>query len=238
MKTPTHAYLQKYSVTEKGWRPVLFTTQAQTERLLHGLPTTKFSTDFEDGLFESGELEKRQIAVLHNMREGFFYARAVCKQKLPEDVIYSAVYKALEHASRNYRPGTKPGVRFFAYAKPYIRGEICNEWKSLNVVWRGDCVSLGLAQEIDSEDDSEIPVPEGGTVDPAFYEIFVRDILSLLAATMESLTLREQEVIKLVYFRHYLLREVAEHWGVSRSAAQNTLMRAMKKIRKAARGLK
>lgn len=229
MKTQLQDYLQSYTIPERSFRPALFTQKEETEALLRGLPTTKFSTDFEDGLFESGDCPKREIAVLHNMREAFFYAREVCKRKLPEDVIYSAVYKALSHASKNYKPGF--GIRFFAYAKVYVRSELSAEWREANIVRNAECVTFGSVESIDSED-YEATVGDAETVDPEFQEIFVRDMLEILRPVIETeLAEQEKRVLELVYFNNLRLTDIAIRLRISPSSVSNSHQRALRKLR-------
>jgi RNA polymerase sigma factor (sigma-70 family) len=207
--------------------------------VLRGLPTEKLSPADEDSLARVGDLES---LVLHNMREGFFYARHLSRGKLAEDEVFSAVYIALEHASRNYKPGTKPGIRFFAYAKPYVRGGLSRLWKSKDVVKNAhheslDVPTIDTSARIDRDDDPatmdmDCKWETEEHADPEFALMHLRERLEAVRPAMKSvLSDHERLVIELTYFGHYNFEEIGEKLGVSRSAVQNAHTRAMRKLR-------
>jgi RNA polymerase sigma factor (sigma-70 family) len=221
------------------------THQLKESTILRGIPEEKLTPEAEDRLSRSGKLD---TLVLHNMREGFFYARHVCRGMLPEDEVFSAVYRALEHASRNYKPGTKVGIRFFAYAKPYVRGALSREWKSKDVVKHAKHESLDVparstAAMMDNYDqdgvqneyrDSNNKWEELNPVDPEFDLIHLHEQLEELRPVLRSeLSEHERMVIELCYFGHFNFEEIGVRLGVSRSAIQNAHVRAMRKIRMA-----
>lgn len=213
--------------------------------ILRGLPAEKLTPEVEDSLSRSGELE---TLVLHNMREGFFYARHVCRGKLPEDEVFSAVYRALEHASRNYKPGTKVGIRFFAYAKVYVRGALSREWKSKDVVKHAKHESLDvparptvqMMEKYDRDSDyadyvaGDAKWEETDHADPEFELMHLHEQLEVLRPILKTeLSDHERMIIELSYFGHYNFEQIGERLGVSRSAVQNGHTRAMRKIRTA-----
>lgn len=219
--------------------------QPRDPAILRGLPTEKLTPEVEDQLSREGKLD---TLVLHNMREGFFYARHVCRGKLPEDEVFSAVYRALEHASRNYKPGTKVGIRFFAYAKPYVRGALSREWKSKDVVKHAKHESLDvpssftsnlLNSEYDHNHDDDPATmasaskwEENDHTEPEYELIHLREQLEALRPVLRSeLSDHERMVIELCYFGHFNFEEIGVRLGVSRSAIQNAHTRAMRKIR-------
>lgn len=221
--------------------------KTETEDLLRGLPTEKLEMEREDALAAAGSETDRETIVLHNMREAFFYARHVCHGKLPEDEIYSAVYGALAHAVRNYRPGTKVGVRFFAYAKPYIRGALCKEWKAKNVVKHADHETLSAPEEqLNDTHDCAWEDRDGMSIlskwetqenqEPAFDEIHLREQLEVIRPILKShLSEHERMIIELTYSGQHNFEELSKLLGVTRSAVQNSHTRAIRKVRAALR---
>lgn len=216
-----------------------------TENLLRGLPTEKLEMEREDALASTGSEANRETIVLHNMREAFFYARHVCRGRLPEDEIYSAVYGALAHAVRNYRPGTKVGIRFFAYAKPYVRGALCKEWKAKSVVKHADHETLSVPVESEAGDrDYSVNHDDGHSVDslmkwevqenqePAFDEIHLREQLEIIRPILKThLSEHERMIIELTYSGQHNFEELSKLLGVTRSAVQNSHTRAIRKVR-------
>jgi RNA polymerase sigma factor (sigma-70 family) len=217
--------------------------------VLRGLPTKKLTPEVEDILARSGKLED---LVLHNMREGFFYARHVSKGKMPEDEVFSAVYRALEHAARNYKPGTKEGIRFFAYAKCYVRGSLSKEWNSKNVVKHAKHESLDVPSQTcrgqdnkDSwarEDEEQNRASSSNNeakkwealeyAEPEFGLVHLHEQLEAIRPAMKSvLSDHERMVIELCYFGHYNFEEIGARLGVSRSAVQNAHTRGLRKLR-------
>jgi RNA polymerase sigma factor (sigma-70 family) len=205
--------------------------------LLCGVPEEKLLAETEDALAREATEDSRNKLVLHNMREAFYYARHVCRGRLPEDEIFSAVYGALAHAVKNYKPGTKLGIRFFAYAKPYVRGAICKEWKTKDVVKNAKHESLDkdigvdddlIGGELDGAKQWEVEAAR----DPEFESIHIGEQMEFLKPLLHSLLSdHERMVIELAYFGHFNFEDIAKQLGVTRSAVQNTHTRAIQKLR-------
>ena len=219
---------------------------SESSEILKGVPEQKLSVEAEDGLARDATDDSKNQLVLHNMREAFFYALHICRGKLPGDEVFSAAYLALSHAAKNYKPGTKPGIRFFAYAKPYVRGAICKEWKSKDVVKNAKHESLDLPGETDyylteqaandcAAENNSIEADEFdrlGCCDPEFAAIQINDQMALLKPMLRSLLSdHERMVIELAYFGHYNFEDIGKQLGVTRSAVQNTHTRAIQKLR-------
>src|SRR5689334_3591192 len=101
-------------------------------KLLEGLPESGLITvEEEERMIRDGEMAN---LVLHFVREAFAYAKTCCRGALEDDELLSLAYLALHQASENYDIKKSGGVRFFGYAKPYIRGQIHREWKKKDVV--------------------------------------------------------------------------------------------------------
>jgi RNA polymerase sigma factor FliA len=224
-------------------------------RALKGIPSEKLNIEQEDALAREATPESLEKLLMHNVREAFFYARHFCHGKLPEEEILSAVYKALSRAVRNYKPGTKAGIRFFGYAKPYVRGGIFKEWKFKDVVKHAKHETLAGAitedrprnsdDEPERKDDCNLLAQltqklRGNfenfkyaepSMEPEYDVIDLRERLKLVRDAMRNLTDHERMVVELVYLGHLDFRTVAEHLGVSRSAIRNTHTLALQKIR-------
>lgn len=216
--------------------------------------------DILDGLPEIGSEpvdSSPETLVLHNMREAFYYAQQCCRGKLPDDEIYSAIYEALCHAARNFKPG---GIRFFGYSKPYIRGGLNKVWRAKDVVRnkRGDCGSKRGREEYhdeitlstESEGKEEIHEKSDGltgirlrekiesnvpTCDPDIEAVQLREEYSLLQPMLKSLTDKEQSVIALRYKSSLTFERIGKLLASSRADIQFTHARALKKLRIAAR---
>lgn len=210
------------------------------DAILAGVPE-KIDEDAERKLCREGHLDQ---LVLHNMREGYYYARALCRGRIGEREVYSAVYKALEHASRNWNIA---GIRFFAYAKVYVRGAISREWRDMNVVKNAKHESLdapaaattdippGTHELEDGEFEPGTYLRKHETTDhqePEFELIHLREQLETVRPAMKTvLSDHERMVIELCYFAGYNFEQIGKHLGVSRSAVQNAHTRALRKLR-------
>lgn len=218
-------------------------TPETADSVLSGLPE-KIDIDAESALIRKKDLAS---LVLHNMREGYYYARALCRGDIPEREVYSAVYRALEHASRNFNPKNAAGLRFFAYAKVYVRGSLSKEWRARNVVKNAKHESIEVPKETTwqpdtSTDDGHVTgdTEHGGTPkwettehqEPEFAAIHFRERMEALKPILKSvLSEHERMIIELTYFADYNFEQIGRKLGVSRSAIQNSHTRALNKLR-------
>lgn len=210
--------------------------------------------DILDGLPEKGALTPEQESqligdaptlALHNMREAFFYAKKCCRGMLSDDEIYSSIYESLCAAAKNFKPNR---IRFFAYAKPYIRGGLSLVWKSKDVVKRGK-----------NEIVPEFEAPEGAqdwegsdgitgmfvrekqpklhpSTEPDIESVQVREEYALIQPLMKSmLTDKEQTVIAFRYKSGMTFERIGKLLDTSRADIQLTHARALKKLRSGAR---
>ncbi len=76
------------------------------------------------------------------MREALLYTRACCHGKIRDDALVSLCYDTMLKSARIFRPG---GLRFFAYCKARLRGELKRYWKNLGTVRNAETVSLDSA---------------------------------------------------------------------------------------------
>lgn len=220
--------------------------------LLNGIPKEKLPVSDEDKLAREATEESHSKLVLYNIREAFLYARYVCRAKLHDEEVLSAAYLALTQAVQNYKPGTKAGIRFFAYAKPYVRGVIFREWKSRDVVKNAkhesldvplrDSVRWGRSVEPDQHDGpwtfSDVYKHElepTGHCDPDFESIALHEKMDVLKPLIKTaLSEHERMVIELAYFGNFNFEDIGRKLGVTGAAVQNTHTRAIRKLRDAA----
>lgn len=206
-------------------------------KLLEGLPPggineeneltfTKVLAKFKGGERFTAALEG---LVLGHMRDAFFYARQCCHGRLADDEIYSLCYSALDRAARRHH---HTRGRFFAYAKPYIRGAIYRKWRSMDAVKGG-----GRTESIDEGDPNagEVelePIDNTDSVaEPEFDRMALHERMELVKPLLKKLSSSEKRVIELCYNGGLNFREVADLMGVTRSAIQGTHARALRKIR-------
>lgn len=215
--------------------------------LLNGIPKDKLTVPDEDKLAREATEESLAKLVLHNVREAFVYARHVCRAKLSDEEVLSAAYLALTQAVQNYKPGTKPGIRFFAYAKPYVRGVIFREWKSRDVVKNAKHESLDVpaqpcpqwplfsTEEAILDPDMKYECEPAGHCEPDFASIALHEKLDVLKPLIRSaLSEHERMVVELAYFGHFNFEDIGRKLGVTGAAIQNTHTRAIRKLRDAA----
>lgn len=208
-------------------------------KLLEGLPEAKSLTAKMERQFAISD--KNQL-VLGAMREGFAYAKQCCRASLPDDDIYSLTYAALQSATKNYDAAKG---RFFAYAKVFIRGNICREWRSKDVVKHSSLHQDDEQQhypfpsthfpddyeDLLSDGDENIPW-QGGSVEPEFDLIATRERWKIIQPIIEAkLNKREQLVIELKYNTGFGFPKIGELLGISRQAVESVHSRALRKVR-------
>lgn len=210
--------------------------------------------DILNGLPEKGALTQEQESqligdaptlALHNMREAFVYAKRCCRGMLSDDEVYSSIYESLYAAAKNFKPNR---IRFFAYAKPYIRGGLSLVWKSKDVVKRGKHIAFQPDQEANTIENTEdadgitgalhrernIPLPP--LTEPDIEAVQVREEYALIQPLMKSmLTDKEQTVIAFRYKSGMTFERIGKLLDTSRADIQLTHARALKKLRSGAR---
>lgn len=161
------------------------------EGLLAGLPTTPLTPEQENALAikiqASGKQDEDAIneLALHSMREAFFYALH-CSRQLAADSVYSLCYSALRYAATNFQPHR---IRFLAFSKPYLRGEIYKTFNELKVVKESETESLHLYE------DPEVDVPDvfhrATCIDSDMHGIMIRDEWENVKPIIREKTLRK-----------------------------------------------
>lgn len=212
-------------------------TQIQS-KVLRGLPEDKLDKALEDVLAVEATDESREKLVMHNMREAFFYGRHVSYNALEDDEVFSAVYLALMQAVKNYKPNMKKSIRFFGYAKPYIRGVVYKELKTRFRVVKNskhESIQIFANDNYMTDDEAEGGVRQAsifGSVQPEYDQIDTNERITLVRSAMKRvLSEHERMVVELCYFGRFDFRAIARMLGVTRSAVFNSHLRAMKKVK-------
>lgn len=97
--------------------------------VLNTVPAGPIKPERETELIKAGEME---TLVLETMYEAFLYATECSKGQEGESEIFSACYAALKKAAGRF--DAKFNVRFFPFAKAFVRGELKLERRRLRVV--------------------------------------------------------------------------------------------------------
>jgi len=184
--------------------------------------------------------------VLGSMREAILYAGRCARGRIEPGELFSLCYCALSKAAPRFRPG---GIRFFAYAKQDIRGEIARYWKSLDVVKHASehesehlptiiRKTLTDGSEEGENETTQVDVEpiEPQHVEPEFDMMNIRERWAIVSPLLHKhLNERERMVLSLVYESGFNFEQIADMVvpAVSRSAIQNTHGRALRKLRNA-----
>lgn len=226
-------------------------------KLLSSLPQTPLTREEESALSVKARRRDEDAAnklVLHNMEEGFTYAKGVDKQRIKDDgEIFSLTYKALLGSAYRFNP--KYGLRFLAFAKVNIRGALKRYWASQDTVKNASLHYTGERgpsyfeiRQAAFEKLNENPDDRHGPLDPdSMLGFDIDDAVSentidqrvefneAMARVMPiiegKLCAQEQMVLDLVYIAGFTFQEVGELLDISRSAVQLCRTRAIKKIR-------
>ena len=228
-------------------------------KLLESLPPDVFTRDQEFDLARKIQHAPNDddinSLVLHTMRDAFLYSKRVCRNKIADDELFSLCYLALRRSAKRFRPGT---LRFMAFSKIAIRGEISDYWKTIDVVkhsslheeettkylhngWAAVFLPAGASTGDGEFDDADY---EDWNFKPAFDQLIepheeadfrsidFRERLRIVEDIIKKkLTEQEQMVIDLVYRGHLNFQQIGDLTATTRSAAQSTHAKALRKIR-------
>ena len=205
--------------------------------LLKGIPEVGSLTPEQEGRLAGGDEAALETLVLANLREGVYYAKGSASGcGFSDGELLSAVYDALSAAAQNFQPNR---IRFFSYAKPYVRGAISRLRKSNDLVKRVRTVEpLPVEPTDDEPEDGDISVRPTKPAElppcelPDFEGLFAREEFARLAPLLRSaLDEKSRVVLELNYQGGLNLREIADLLGVTRSDVQHVRHAALKKLR-------
>lgn len=162
--------------------------------------------------------------VMHSMAEAFLYAAKCSRRQMTEGAIYSLCFQALSNAARNFRPGR---VRFFCYAKVYVRRAIFDAWRQEDVV-----------AKVPRDHMEDLGTVDHGSQDFDFTGMDSGETRAELAKYMKLLTRSEQRVLRMYYFRSLTFEQIGDKLNCHRSWAQFLHQRALTKLQRRASGLR
>lgn len=202
------------------------------------------SREKEDALVKKGTKKSLEKLVLHNMTEAVIYARHISRGTADSGELISACWLALRAASNNYCCRHNSGIRFFAFCKQSIRGQISAERKRKLVVRNSEHQALDGVNDFRFEHRSgnegsfhihphQIPLIET-TVEPDHSNIESAELLAgLRPAIFSQLNDRERAILILRYNSGFSFTEIGQRIGFSRQSVQKTHAKSMEKLRKA-----
>jgi RNA polymerase sigma factor (sigma-70 family) len=193
---------------------------------LSEFPESSLTPEDEIAAATSGTEEAKLSLVMHSMREAFLYAFKCSRGNLEEGEVLSACYLALVDATKNFNPHHSRGLRFFAYAKPFIRGRTIAEFRAKDVVRRArDHESLQVFE------DSDVYGPNEAAYSEPEITHSKEEWESLAPLIKKCLNEREAAILDMYYKGGLNFRQIGDLLGVSRSHTQNDHRTALKKIR-------
>lgn len=200
-------------------------------KLLTGLPMMRLTRAEEKILLEQNDLN---TLIEHNLREAFCYGKGTFQgRSLSDGNILSAAYEGLASAAKNFDPDH--GLRFFAYAKPYVRGSLCKVHRNEDKMHQAGVLKEDT-EDPDEENENNYVSPRTGASPwckvPDYEGIFVKEEWSRVKPVLEQvLDARERMIIELNFLGGLNLREIADLMGVSRACVHHSRKEAFEKIR-------
>jgi len=210
-----------------------------------GLPEGALTRDEERDIVALKTDAALEKLVLHTIKESVIYSRRVCRGRFEDGELMSICWDALRRAAKNFDPARQ---RFFAYAKPYVRGAINREWASRDVVKNSSLheteVELRPVKptSLDRPDGEYEPdqIPENlrferlepDSVDPDFKGIDIREHWAVIAPLLaECLSDRERMTIELHYMSGFTFTKIGSLLNRTKQGVQAIHVRALKKLR-------
>lgn len=199
-------------------------------KILQDLAENRFSRDKEKAL-AAGNAAGREQLILGNLREAAIYASGSSQARgLSEGEVLSAAFDGLTAAIKNWDPAR---LRFFSYAKPFVRG-------ALSRATRANCVVRTVREAeplpVEEPEEEEISyVPPRQVTDhhePDLEAVCLREEWQQVRPVMlEALDEKERIIIELSYIGGLNLREISDLLGVTRSDTHHVRLEALRKIR-------
>jgi RNA polymerase sigma factor (sigma-70 family) len=216
-----------YSTTLDSIIPL---TEAEEAELILRLPDEEAATEL----------------VLRTLPSAVKYLNRVCRGDSSTEELISMCYAALRKSVKNVKPGKG---RFMIYSKIYLRSAMFSLWKRSSII-RGvsyremtDFETFQkekktqkniphLHRDHDDRSESESETYGHPSQDFEFEQINISELWSIAKPILDRvLTDHEKLVIQLRFEQDYSFEEIAEFLAVSRSAAQGSCERALRKVR-------
>ena len=164
---------------------------------------------------------------MHGICEAIPYLRTVCGGRVGYDEILSMSYVALTDAARNFRPG---GIRFFCYAKVYLRSELAKWWKSQDIVKHAS-EAEDKEYVMQAEDYN---IAKTDDVDSVNFELIdIKERWAIVKPLLSRLTERERMVMELVYISGLSFTDISKILvpQITREAVRCCHERALRRLR-------
>lgn len=209
----------------------------KTTTLPQGIPTKPLERADETRLAKNiRRFHREEDAVklaMHSLCEAIPYVYTVSKGQVPQDEILSFSYRALNQAARNFKPGK---LRFFCYAKVYLRSELAKWWKEQDIVREA---STHESPGLDSWAHLPITPDTEENADPEFNLINIKERWAIVKPLLNKLTERERLVLEMVYIGGFTYTEISRLLvpRVTRQAICCCHERALQRMRLAISGL-
>lgn len=220
---------------------------------MNQIPDKPLSREEENRLAKLNTEESRNLLVMHAMHEALAYAYKCCRGNLHQDDLFSLCYDSLQSAAKNFRPNI---IRFFSYAKIYVRRGIAQMWRSKDVVRNASLHESGFEaaskpidtrareeDEIDESRDWADPqfhedanfnehLGELGSVEPEFERIHLAERMKMIQPIIDrKLNEKERMVLDLFYNGDLTFEQIGKLLGVCRERTRMIHFQALKKIR-------
>lgn len=219
---------------------------------MNKIPDKPLTRDEENRLAKLGTEDARNTLVMHAMHEALAYAYRCCRGNLPQDDLFSLCYDSLQAAAKNFKPNI---IRFFSYAKIYVRRGIAQMWRSKDVVKNASLHETGFEASSkprdhrsaggDREEFFEDRDPqfhedahfdetfeEAGSVEPEFEKIHLAERMKLIQPIIDrKLNEKERMVLDLFYNGDLTFEQIGKLLGVCRERTRMINFQALKKIR-------
>ena len=184
----------------------------------------------------AGDLEARNLLVEHNLRLVAHIIKKYYTQSADQEDLISIGTIGLIKAVNTFRPDR--GIKLATYASRCIENEILMHFRAQRKV-QGE-VSLSDALETGTEGDALYLSDVVGEEDTMLDELQDKENRALLRRLMaEKLTKREEDILRRRYGLDGCLpqtqRQVAEHYGISRSYVSRLEKKALGKLEEALR---
>lgn len=188
------------------------------QNILDSFPDQALTAEQEAKLSERGKHGDLAVA---NMYQAVLYANTCCGGKIEDQgELVSLCYDAMTKAAENFTP--EKG-RFFAFAKPRIRGALLRYWNTTAATVR-NAETLGGYEE--AQDDGEVDELELDRMEIRERLAQVNEIVATRC------TDRERAIMHMIFSLNFTYAEVGKMFDISRAAAQAIASKVIVKVKR------
>lgn len=209
----------------------------KSDSIFASLPKTILSPAREQQLIRRlpSKAAQTQLAV-ESMWEAVVFLRSCAAPTVSTGELFSMAWDSLTRASRNFQPGRK--IRFFDYAKHYLRGNFRRTLRLQSMVVRNAAGQLPLETHCDDTDhhnSGDFPIrfdeicPTNYTFD--HHQVESKDELRALAPVLMRLSVRDRALLHQKFFLDLTYTEIAVKKRVSRQAIEARIKRILRRLR-------